>query len=133
MSIQNQCQLAAGKPVNKAGHVKIGKKFAHRLAYEAVYGPIPTGMCVCHRCDNPRCVNPGHLFLGTQKDNMQDMVIKSRSTKGERNRHAKLTTCQVAQIRYLYALGNFTQQELADAYRVNNSNINRLLSRKQWA
>ena len=58
---------------------------AHRAAYEAMFGPIPDGMCACHTCDNPRCMNPHHIFLGTQKENIADMFAKGRA------RHQKPT------------------------------------------
>lgn len=52
--------------------------YTHRVAWEATYGPVPEGMVVCHRCDNPPCVNPEHLFVGTQRDNLNDMRAKGR-------------------------------------------------------
>lgn len=66
----------------------------HRLAWEVAYGPIPPGLGVLHRCDNPKCVNPEHLFLGTQKDNVHDAIAKGRFRYGP-----KLTAEQVAEIR----------------------------------
>ncbi len=87
-----------------------GQARAHRAAYEAFIGPIPDGMVVCHRCDVPRCINPSHLFLGSQADNIMDMVSKKRHSngriskhpnmpKGERMGQAKLTDAIVADIR----------------------------------
>jgi hypothetical protein len=74
---------------------------AHRVAWQLTRGPIPEGLCVCHHCDNPPCVNPGHLFLGTHRDNMQDMIVRNRRrhAAGERNGRAKLTPAEVEAIR----------------------------------
>src|SRR3990167_1210519 len=96
-----------------------GKKvYAHRYSWELHNGTIPDGLWVLHHCDNPACVNPDHLFVGTQTDNMQDMISKGRSEylgiSGENNHQAHLTTDIVKIIRKRYAFGGITQQKLAD-------------------
>lgn len=118
----------------------------HRLAYEFAYGPIPPGMFVCHTCDNRRCVNPGHLFLGTHADNMADMRAKGRSTKGDRHylrrnpelirrgeaaSTPRLTEQNVRDIRAAAAKGA-SRQELADQYGVSWWTIRRVIVRKTW-
>lgn len=72
---------------------------AHRIAWEALHGPIPAGLVVRHDCDNPRCVNVDHLRLGTHADNVADRVARGRSAAGERNGRAKLTRDHAATIR----------------------------------
>lgn len=70
--------------VRGSGRMKVNgqKQYVHRLMWEIINGPIPSGLFVLHRCDNPACVEPGHLFVGTHADNMADMVAKGRSTRG---------------------------------------------------
>lgn len=111
---------------------------AHRVAYELANGAIPPGMFVCHRCDNPSCVNPAHLFVGTVADNNRDCLAKGRRNyanhpRGSRTHTAKLSEGMVGQIRSLWAERRVTQRQLALRYGVNRSTIKRLLSGKTWA
>jgi HNH endonuclease len=89
----NQCEEYPGYR-NRRGYGVIGRhtgnKLAHRVSYELHIGPIPEGMLVCHHCDNPPCINPKHLFLGTQKDNMGDCSSKGRTG----NVHRGKTHCK---------------------------------------
>jgi hypothetical protein len=107
---------------------------AHRVAWMIVNGDIPQGMFVCHRCDNPACCNPAHLFLGTPQDNVDDCVKKGRDRRGihpgESNPHAKLTNEQVYEIRRLFRTMPHT--ELAQRYGVTSTNIQDIGNRKSW-
>ena len=108
---------------------------AHRVAWELTNGPIPAGMHVLHRCDTPPCVNPDHLFLGTNADNMADKVRKGRTphVRGERNGGSKLTKEQVLSIRSEYHAGNVTQRRLAAKYGISNQQVSRIICGKKWA
>jgi hypothetical protein len=114
---------------------------AHRISYQFAVGEIPNGLFVCHTCDNRRCCNPKHLFVGTHIDNMQDMVRKGRqavnqkggsSKFGEENNQHKLTVNQVNYIRQRYAEGGIYQRELAVEMGVHVTTILRILNGKRW-
>lgn len=101
---------------------------AHRFSYIVHHGPIPDGLCVCHRCDNPGCVNPAHLFLGTKGDNNRDMMSKGRIRHG---RKAKLIPAQIQQIRKKYAAG-CRQKDLAREFGVSPQNICMIVANATW-
>lgn len=107
---------------------------AHRFAYELVNGPIPDGLCGLHRCDNPGCCNPAHIFLGTRADNNADMVAKGRDNKaaGVRNGLAKLTDAKVMEIRRLFASGCATKAELGRRFEVTHTTICDVVAEKRW-
>jgi hypothetical protein len=108
------------------------KHLAHRASYEAFIGPIPKGMYVCHTCDNVYCVNPGHLFLGTQKQNLQDMASKGRSTRGERNARSKLTEKDVAKAKELLGSGS-SCTGIAKMLNVSVSCISSIKRNERWS
>lgn len=110
-------------------------KLAHRCSYFLHYGPFDHDkLKVCHKCDNPACVNPEHLFIGTQQDNVIDMYTKGRSPRigprGESAPHAKLTEKKVAKIRSLK--GKKNQYEIAEMFGVAQSSISFIMSGKTW-
>ena len=98
---------------------------AQRLSWYLHFGEIRRGRYVCHHCDNKRCVNPKHLFVGTAQDNMDDCIRKGRKA-------TILTEEQVKSIREDYDLGRFTQAELASKFAISSGNISRIVNRKIW-
>ena len=106
-------------------------KLASRVSWEIHYGKIPTGICVCHSCDNPLCVNPRHLFLGTIKDNTQDMYRKGRNknVKGEEHGRSILTEKQV---RWILKQKSISKIEIAKKFGVARTTISRIVRRKNW-
>lgn len=106
---------------------------AHRVAWEIFFGKIPTNLYVCHHCDNPSCVNPNHLFLGSQTDNMRDMVRKNRinDRRGELNPKSKLTNLDILKIRQLCGNGK-TFVEVSKIYGVSDVTIGNIAKRETW-
>ena len=104
----------------------------HRFMYEECLGKIPEKMCVCHSCDNPACVNPKHLFLGTHKDNMLDKLNKGRvpDMTGENNPNAKLSKEDVLYIRSYFGVLNIT--ELSRLFNVTPTNISDIVKNETW-
>lgn len=110
-----------------------GKKVgAHRLVYEMEVGPIPADMCVLHYCDNPPCVNPKHLFIGTRSDNARDRELKGRGRKsdGENNPNATLTERDVACIRR--CKGQIKQWRLGEIFGVTQASISNIWRGHTW-
>ena len=104
----------------------IMKIMAHRAAWVAFKGePIPGGLFVCHHCDNPRCFNPDHLFLGTQKQNLQDCAAKGRTLTGERNNMNKYDDKTIARVRELLASGKNGRQ-VSEITGVSQTHISRI-------
>lgn len=110
------------------------KHVAHRFAWKMIRGSIPRGLFVLHRCDNPPCVNPKHLFLGTQADNIHDMMAKGRMRSyfggGEQNFQAKLTFKQVAEIRRLR--GVRLQRDIAANFGVSRKTVGAIQRMETW-
>lgn len=137
------CWLWIGNIVGGYGHIRRGDRAAkaHRVSWEIHNGPVPSGegshgTCVLHRCDVRNCVNPDHLFLGTNTDNMRDMAAKGRAgfrPRGESSTLSKLTAAQVVQIRERYAGGGATYKELAARFGVSKHAIYHVIKRHTWA
>lgn len=113
----------------------LGEVKAHRAAYRSFNGPIPSGMFVLHRCDTRCCVNPAHLMLGTQADNMRDMAQKGRNKSipkhGESNPMAKLTAEKVFEIRRRVLAGE-TQRSMCAEFGVSPMTISRAVRKESW-
>lgn len=130
----SDCWIWKGQKREGYGRLKIDGHFvgAHRISYEIHFGEFSKNLCVLHRCDNPSCVNPDHLFLGSHEDNMKDMAKKGRGKSGRYSgqKHAvcKLTESDVLSIR----CDQRTQDVIAADYGVSRNSIYKVKARRTW-
>lgn len=108
-----------------------GGRYAHRAMYEACIGPIPNGLCVLHRCDNAKCINLDHLFIGSQLENVLDMHKKARQRGGsmpnEKNPNCRISNRVVSAMRYAYSLG-MPIRKISEIYEVDKAHCVRIVS-----
>lgn len=128
----NCIEWTKSKDSDGYGHAwKDGKlKKAHRIAWEEANGPIPNGLCVCHRCNNKGCVNPDHLYLGTHAQNIQDAYNDGLISRPEGEEHykTKLTADDVIAIRS----DTRTQSAIAKAYGITQGAVSGIINRRTW-
>ena len=124
---KNECWEWTGSKLKKYGGISFNGQAttAHRVSWIVQNGKIPNNLYVCHKCDNPICVNPNHLFLGTQKDNMKDCLMKDRKNVG-------LTRKQRIKVRELFSTGKYLQKELSEKFSVSRATINRIINFNAW-
>lgn len=124
------CWLWMGQHDYGFGHGRFLRHMAHRFAHRLFIGPIPDGLFVCHSCDVPACVNPDHLFLGTQADNVNDCVAKDRHPAGIRNPAAKINPAVVSEIRGL--AGSVRQVDIAQRYGISQAQVSSIIRGASW-
>lgn len=130
----DQCWEFVGASSDGYGRISFqGRLYsAHRVSWQLHNGTdIPEGMVICHTCDNPPCVNPRHLFLGTPADNVRDAISKGRISFGEKHPMAKLSADDVKEIRRLFSNG-MSQVEIAKIYGKTQGAISNIIRRKIW-
>jgi hypothetical protein len=132
-------RMATGYGLFRLEQLPATMKKAHRVSWLFAYGEIPEGMHVCHRCDNPPCVNPAHLFLDTREGNMRDRDAKGRVHRGMKHhgessgRSAKLTLAQVTEIKRAYAAREASQAKLGKRFGVSQTQVGRIVRGERWA
>lgn len=121
---------------SKSGYAEITwkgeKKRTNRISFEVFKDKIPTGMYVCHTCDNPLCVNPDHLYIGTHQDNIDDKLKKGRQSKGKEIGRSKLDEEKVNEIRRIAEKEEFSHERIGEIFGVSQSCISRIVKRLTW-
>ena len=142
--IVSHCWIWNGKKDRKGyglmyAYRENGKPFntgAHRIAWSLFRGKIEPGKIICHHCDVPDCVNPAHLFMGTYKDNVDDMDNKGRRVScrcpGEKNGGCKTNQEIVLKIKDDYKSGKYSQEQIGSFYGLKQSQISRIIRGKSW-
>ncbi len=131
----NECWEWTGARTSKNyGNFWTGSRYvtASSFSYELHNGPLLDDQMACHTCDNPPCINPAHLFPGTFVENMQDMVNKGRSLRGEAHNMRRLTESQVREMRRLASAGEL-QANIADMFGVTFQHVSAIVLRKKWS
>lgn len=129
VKVTDECWIWMGA-VNRRGYGKLcfqknNTDTAHRVSYKLFNGPIENDLYVCHSCDNPACVKPGHLWLGTNKENMMDMVEKGRQ-------HSRLQPKDILKIRELHEKFGVSQKKIMEQFKISCGYVSLILSRKAW-
>lgn len=108
---------------------------AHRISYLIHFGELPADLLVCHKCDNRKCVNPQHLFLGTHYDNVQDQISKNRrhDVTGEKNGKSKMTIESVLELVRIVGSGQMSQNEAAKYFGISQGVISGIMLGKRWS
>lgn len=136
LSVGDQCwEWTGARNPDGYGIISVGviDLRAHRVAWELFFGPIQDGLFVCHQCDNPPCVNPNHLFLGTNRENLQDAIRKGRiNRKGDRANRRKLRSEDIVAIRLMLKSG-ISGADLARNFGVSRCAISDIKYRRSWS
>lgn len=128
----DECWVWKASAPKGYGQFRVGRHMvrANRFSYELHKGGLSDTDCVCHSCDNPRCVNPKHLFIGTNAVNSQDMKNKNRQANGERAGSAKLRTDEILQIRSLK--GRMKQKDIGAMFGITQQAVSEIVNNKSW-
>lgn len=134
MASRGDCWEWYGR-IEKNGYGRITNRrntqWVHRFMWERFYGPIPKGLDVCHKCDNRKCVNPSHLFLGTRQDNMTDACVKNRMQRGEDRFNSVLNETIVREARQMHKNG-MKITDIAKHFNIERTTIGNAIIRKSW-